>query len=198
MNNNESRLLVGKPAPNFQGKAVVAGEIIDNFCLEDCLGKYTVLFFYPLGFTFVCPTELHAFQERIKDFEDRGTNIVACSVDSVFTHKAWLDTPRNKGGIQGVTYPILSDLTKNITRSYNILDEEEGIALRGLFLIDREGIIRHQLVNDLPIGRSVDEVIRTLDALIFHEEHGYVCPANWQKGKIAIAATQESVSAYLS
>ncbi len=178
-----SSLLVGRKAPKFSAKAVCKGEMIADFSLEKLLGRYVVLFFYPLDFTFVCPTELHAFQSKLKDFQQRGAEIVGCSVDSCYTHQAWLNTPKSKGGIEGITYPILADLSKTIALDYHVLEEKEGIAFRGLFVIDPKGIVRHQLVNDLPIGRSVDEVLRILDALIFHEQYGEVCPANWRTGE---------------
>ena len=189
--------LVGKKAPGFSAKAVSAGKIIDNFSLEQTKGKYTVLFFYPLDFTFVCPTELHAFQERLAEFEKRNAQVIGCSVDSHFSHFAWVNTPKEKGGIQNVTYPLVADLSKEIATKYAVLKEDEGIAFRGLFLIDKEGIVRHELVNDLPLGRSVDEVLRVLDALMFYEQHGEVCPANWNKGDPAMEATPEGVAAYL-
>ncbi len=188
--------LVGKPAPQFKSKAVICGKIIDDFCLSDYHGKYVLFFFYPLDFTFVCPTELHAFQESLEEFEQRGAQVIGCSVDSWFSHAAWLGMPKSKGGIQGITYPIVSDLNKTISSSYEVLKEDEGIAYRGLFLIDREGIIRHQLVNDLPLGRSVDEAIRLLDALIFHEKHGEVCPANWKTGSKAMKPSEEGLAEY--
>lgn len=191
-------VLVGKKAPVFCSRAVCGEKIIDEFSLDHLLGKYVVLFFYPLDFTFVCPTELHAFQEKEKAFNDRNAQIVACSVDSCYSHKAWLNTPKAKGGIEGVRYPLVADLKKSIAVDYQVLEEKEGVALRGLFIIDPEGIIRHQLVNDLPIGRSVDEVIRTLDALIYHKEHGEVCPANWQAGKKAMRPDAEGVTQYFS
>lgn len=189
-------LLIGKPAPYFKGKAVVNGKIVDGFSLRDFLGKYVVFFFYPLDFTFVCPTELHAFQEKSAEFEKRNARVVGCSVDSGFSHAAWLNTPKNKGGIEGVAYPLVSDLNKSISRDFHVLKEDEGIAYRGQFLIDKEGVIRHQLVNDLPIGRSVDEVLRLLDALIYHEQHGEVCPANWKSGAKTMMPTQEGLEVY--
>jgi peroxiredoxin (alkyl hydroperoxide reductase subunit C) len=191
-----SHLLIGKKAPQFKAKAVVDGKIIDSFSLEDYLGKYVLFFFYPLDFTFVCPTELHAFQEKLGEFESRSCHVVGCSIDSVFSHYAWLNTSKEKGGIQGITYPIVSDLNKNIAEEYNVLNEEEGIAYRGLFLIDREGVIRHNLVNDLPLGRSVSEALRTLDALIYCEKHGEVCPANWNQGSKAMKPDQEGLVQY--
>lgn len=191
-------VLVGKKAPDFVTKAVVGGEIVETFTLQQFLGRYSLLFFYPLDFTFVCPTELHAFQERLVDFEERNCQVVGCSVDSPFTHVAWLQVPKSKGGIEGLTYPLISDLTKKISIAYDVLNEEEGIAYRGLFLIDPGGIVRHQIVNDLPLGRSVDEALRVLDALQFFEKHGEVCPANWQSGKRGLVATQEGLQEYFT
>ncbi|MEX0962200.1 MAG: peroxiredoxin [Simkaniaceae bacterium] len=190
--------LIGNKAPDFTANAVVNGHIVDNFSLADLQGRYVILFFYPLDFTFVCPTELHAFEEKLKAFRSRNAEVVGCSVDSHFSHLAWIQTPKAKGGIEGVTYPLVSDLNKEISRAYQVLNEEEGVAFRGLFLIDKEGIIRHQLINDLPLGRSTNEVLRLLDALIFHEEHGEVCPANWQAGSKAMTPTQEGLASYFS
>jgi len=191
-----STLLIGEKAPQFLAEAVVNGEIVKDFSLESFGGKYVVLFFYPLDFTFVCPTELHAFQNVLSEFDVRGAQIVGCSVDSVFCHLAWSRTPQADGGIKGVTYPIISDLNKDIARQYHVLDVQTGVAFRGLFLIDQRGVIRHQLVNDLPLGRSIDEVLRLLDALIFHEKHGEVCPANWKKGDKSMKPSQEGLSTY--
>jgi peroxiredoxin (alkyl hydroperoxide reductase subunit C) len=191
-------VLVGKSAPDFKAKAIVSNRIVENFSLMNLRGKYVVLFFYPLDFTFVCPTELHAFQDKLSEFEQRNAQVVGCSVDSVFTHQAWLNTPKNKGGIQGVEYPLVADLNKTITRDYDVLIPHEGIAYRGLFLIDREGIVRHQVVNDLPLGRSVDEALRILDALIYFEKNGEVCPANWQQGKKSMKTTQEGLEQYFA
>lgn len=189
-------VLVGKMAPEFKAKAVVDKQIVNDFSLKHFRGKYIVFFFYPLDFTFVCPTELHAFQENIEEFEKRSTEVIGCSVDSPYSHLAWLNTPKAKGGIEGVDYPLISDLNKTIAHDYDVLNPNEGIAYRGLFLIDREGVVRHQIVNDLPLGRSVDEVLRTLDALIFIEEHGDVCPANWQAGKKSFKPTKEGLEEY--
>lgn len=191
-------MLVGKKAPDFQAKAVVKDKIVDKFSLKDLLGKYVIFFFYPLDFTFVCPTELHAFQDKQEEFEKRGAKIVGCSVDSWFSHHAWLSQPKNKGGIQGVSYPIVSDFNKDIAKAYHVLHEEAGLAFRGLFLIDKQGIIRHMVVNDLPLGRSVDEALRVLDALIFHEKHGEVCPANWKEGDKSMKPTQEGLLHYFN
>lgn len=191
-------ILVGKPAPVFKEKAVVNGAIVNDFSLTHYSKKYVVFFFYPLDFTFVCPTELHAFQEKVEEFERRNTQVVGCSVDSCNSHLAWLHTPKNKGGIAGVNYPLVSDLNKTISQSYGVLVPNEGIAYRGLFLIDREGIVRHQVVNDLPLGRSVDEAIRILDALISFEANGEVCPANWQIGKPGMKPHKEGLEQYFA
>lgn len=188
-------LLIGKKAPSFHAKAVANGKVID-LSLEDFQGKFIILFFYPLDFTFVCPTELHAFQEKLPEFEKRGAQVIGCSVDSHFSHHAWVSTPKVRGGIEGVSYPIISDLNKTIARSYHVLKEDEGIAYRGLFLIDRKGTVRHQLVNDLPIGRSVEETIRVLDALIHFESYGEVCPANWHHGEKTMKPSQEGLISY--
>lgn len=190
-------MLVGKKAPPFTAKAVVQNEVVEDFSLEKLRGKYVILFFYPLDFTFVCPTELVAFQELLAAFRTRNAEVVACSVDSAFSHLAWLKTPRNQGGIEGVEYPLVSDLNKQISLDYQVLSVGEGVAYRGLFLIDKEGIIRHQSVNDLPLGRSTEEALRLLDALINHEKHGEVCPANWQVGKPALFPNQKSTADYL-
>lgn len=190
-------LLVGKEAPDFQAKAVIERNIVD-FSLKSLRGQYTVLFFYPLDFTFVCPTELHAFQEKLEEFEKRGTQVVGCSVDSAYSHLAWLNTPKHKGGIEGVDYPLVADLNKKIAKQYGVLNDEAGIAYRGLFLIDQQGIIRHQTINDLPIGRSVDEVLRVIDALIYVEKHGEVCPANWNTGKKSMRADSEGLQQYFA
>lgn len=191
-------ILVGKTAPDFKTKAIVDGAIVENFSLSQIYGKYIVLFFYPLDFTFVCPTELHAFQDQLEAFEKRNAAVIGCSVDSVFSHLAWLNTPKSKGGIEGIDYPLVSDINKTIARDYGVLHPTEGIAYRGLFLIDREGIIRHQLINDLPLGRSVDEVLRMLDALIYFETHGEVCPANWSEGKKSMKASTEGLEQYFA
>jgi peroxiredoxin (alkyl hydroperoxide reductase subunit C) len=205
--------LIGKKAPAFQANAVLNGnQITEGFSLEQFVGeKEVVFFFYPLDFTFVCPTELIAFQDKLEAFEKRNVAVVGCSVDSEFSHFAWLNTERNKGGIKGVTYPLVADLSKTIAENYGVLaadydyDENDNaistgapVAYRGLFLIDKKGIVRHSVINDLPLGRSVDEAIRMVDALQHFEENGEVCPANWIKGEKAMEATQEGVSEYLS
>lgn len=206
-------VLVGKKAPVFNSKAVVnGGEIVENFSLEQFEGeKYVVFFFYPADFTFVCPTELIAFEDKAAEFAVRNTVIIGASTDSEFSHWKWLQTPQNQGGIQGVKYPLVVDQSLNISKAYDVLigadeyDEEGNVVLvgepkayRGLFLIDKQGVVRHQLVNDLPLGRNVDEVLRLIDALQFTEEFGEVCPANWKKGEKALVATQEGISSYLS
>ncbi|MEC8306651.1 MAG: peroxiredoxin [Chlamydiota bacterium] len=191
-------VLIGKEAPSFEATAVEKGKTLSSFTLDQYLGNYLILFFYPLDFTFVCPTELHAFQDQHQAFLARQARVVGCSVDSPFAHLAWLNTPKSKGGIEGIQYPLISDLNQSIARAYGVFNEEEGVAFRGLFLIDRQGVIRHQLINDLPLGRSVDETLRLLDALIFHEKHGEVCPANWMQGSVGIKTTQASVAQYLT
>lgn len=205
--------LIGKKAPVFKADAVVnGGEFIENFSLEQYIGKKEVVFFfYPLDFTFVCPTELLAFQAKLHEFEKRNVAVVGCSIDSKFSHWAWLNTDKNNGGIKGVTYPIVADLTKTIAENYGVLAgeydyDEEGnsifvgnpVAYRGSFLIDKSGIIRHCVINDLPLGRSVDETLRMVDALQFVEQNGEVCPANWKEGEEAMTASSEGVANYLS
>ncbi len=189
-------VLVGKAAPNFKVTAVFKGEF-KEISLEDYRGKYVILFFYPLDFTFVCPTELHAFQEKLNEFEKLNTIVLGCSVDSQFSHKAWLSTPKEKGGIQGIEYGLIADLGGKVAKDYDVLSDE-NIAYRGLFLIDQQGLVRHQLVNDLPLGRSITEALRVLEALQHVEKHGEVCPADWNKNQAAIKPTLSSVSSYLS
>ena len=190
-------VLVGRKAPDFDVEAVVNGlQFVDSVKLSDFKGKYVVLFFYPLDFTFVCPTELHAFQDKLEEFCKRNVELLGCSVDSKFSHFAWLTTPRNRGGIEGVTYTLLSDINKAVSADYDVLLEGEGIALRGLFLIDKEGVVRHQVVNDLPLGRNVDEVLRLVDALQFTEQYGEVCPANWNKGDKTMKPTDEGLKEF--
>jgi peroxiredoxin (alkyl hydroperoxide reductase subunit C) len=206
-------VLVGKKAPSFKATAVVnGGEIVNNFTLDQYLGKkYVILYFYPADFTFVCPTEIIAFQDKMEDFNNRNTAIVGVSVDSEFSHWKWLQTELKDGGIKGVKYPLVADLSKTISENYDVLAgtydyDDEGFstftgtpqAYRGLFLIDKQGLVRHQVVNDMPIGRSIDEAIRVVDALQFFEENGEVCPANWHKGDKALKPTQEGISSYLA
>ncbi len=190
-------VLVGRKAPDFDVEAVVNGlQFVDSVKLSDFKGKYVVLFFYPLDFTFVCPTELHAFQDKLEEFCKRNVELLGCSVDSKYSHFAWLTTPRNRGGIEGVTYTLLSDINKAVSADYDVLLEGAGIALRGLFLIDKEGVVRHQVVNDLPLGRNVDEVLRLVDALQFTEQYGEVCPANWNKGDKTMKPTDEGLKEF--
>lgn len=206
-------VLVGKKAPSFKANAVTDGvNIVSDFSLDQFIGsKYVVLFFYPKDFTFVCPTELHAFQERIEDFKSRGVELVAVSTDTEQSHWGWLQMPKSQGGIKGITYPLVADTNKTISSNYGVLTgeyfyDEEGnlqaendlIAYRGLFLIDKEGMVRHQIVNDLPLGRNVDEALRMVDALQFFVENGEVCPANWSKGKEGMNASHDGVAEYLS
>jgi peroxiredoxin (alkyl hydroperoxide reductase subunit C) len=193
-------VLVGKQAPEFNVDAVINGnQFQNNFTLSQFKDqKYVVLFFYPLDFTFVCPTELHAFQEKLSEFEKRNTQVIGASVDSKFSHLAWLNTPATEGGIQGVTYPIISDLNKTVSEAYDVLVEGAGIAYRGLFLIDKKGFVRHQVINDLPLGRNIDEALRLVDALQFTEVHGEVCPANWNPGKTAMKATQDGLKEFFN
>jgi peroxiredoxin (alkyl hydroperoxide reductase subunit C) len=192
-------VLVGKKAPDFTAPAVLANNTIaDKFNFRrHCEGKYAVLFFYPLDFTFVCPSEILAFDKRYKEFAMRNTEVVAVSVDSHFTHMAWKNTPVNQGGLGMVKFPMVADLTKSIAMNYGIL-HDNAVALRGTFLVDREGIVRHQVVNDLPLGRNVDEAIRMVDALQFHEAHGEVCPAGWTPGQEGMKATAKGVAEYLA
>jgi peroxiredoxin 2/4 len=205
--------LVGKKAPGFRAAAVLnGGEIVEDFSLEQYLSKkYVLFFFYPKDFTFVCPTELHAFQERLKDFEKRNVAVVACSTDTEESHWGWLQMEKKAGGIKGVTYPIVADTTKIISLNYGTLSgdydvDEEGnliatgpmTAFRGLYLIDMDGVVRHQLINDLPLGRNVEEALRMVDALQFFEQNGEVCPANWTKGSEGMKESHEGVAEYLS
>lgn len=190
-------VLVTKEAPDFSAKAVLPDGSIADLKLSSYRGKYVVLFFYPLDFTFVCPSEIIAFDKAHAEFRKRNAVVLGVSVDSHFTHAAWRQTARNKGGIGEIGYPLVADLDKKIAKAYDVL-LDDAVALRGLFLIDTHGVVRHQLVNDLPIGRSVEEALRTLDALQFTEEHGEVCPANWRSGEDAMKPTAEGVASYLS
>lgn len=191
-------VLVGKEAPDFKATAIMPdGSINQEFRLSDFRGKYVVLFFYPLDFTFVCPTEILAYDHRLDEFKKRNCEVIGVSVDSHYTHLAWRNTPVEKGGIGPIRYPLVADLDKSISRNYDVLFNE-SVALRGTFLIDRDGIVRHQVVNDLPLGRNIDEAIRMLEALQFFEQHGEVCPANWKEGKEAMKPTPEGVAEYLA
>ncbi len=206
-------VLVGKKAPHFIAPAVINGEeIVQDFSLDQYLGKHhVVFFFYPKDFTFVCPTELHAFQASLAEFEKRGVKVVACSTDTEESHFSWLQMPKDKGGIQGITYPIVADTTKTIATNYGVLfgnyDYTEAgeltstgpmISFRALFLIDKSGEVKHQLVNHLPLGRDVNETLRIVDALLHNEKHGEVCPANWEEGDEAMKESHVSVADYLS
>uniref|UniRef100_A0AAV1TKJ6 thioredoxin-dependent peroxiredoxin n=1 Tax=Peronospora matthiolae TaxID=2874970 RepID=A0AAV1TKJ6_9STRA len=191
-------LAIRKPAPEFTADAVVDGEF-KKISLSDYRGKYVVLFFYPMDFTFVCPTEICAFSDRVEDFEQLNTQVIGASVDSKFSHLAWINTPRKKGGLGAMNIPLVADVTKELCTKYHVTVEdgdEVGVAFRGLFIIDKEGILRQITVNDLPIGRNVDEVLRLVEALQFHEEHGDVCPANWKKGSKAMTASPKESLQY--
>ena len=209
-------MLIGKKAPHFKADAVVKGQFVEDFSLDQYIGKKHVIFyFYPLDFTFVCPTEIIAFQRRLKEFEAKNCAVVGCSVDSKFSHWAWVNTPQKNGGIEGVEYPLVSDINKTISLNYEVLAghydmDEEGneiwvgnggenaVAYRGLFLIDKEGIVRHCVVNDLPLGRSIDEALRMVTSLQFHEENGEVCPADFNEGKDGLVDTAEGIAGYLA
>jgi len=191
-------VLVGKRAPEFTAQAVMAdGTINAKFSLSDYAGKYVVLFFYPLDFTFVCPTELIAFSKRIKEFEERDVQVIGCSIDSQFTHVAWRTTAIEDGGIGAITYPLVADVKHEICRAYDVEFEQAGVAFRGSFLIDKNGVVRHQVVNDLPLGRNVDEMLRMIDALQFTEKYGEVCPAGWNKGDKGMVPNKDGVASYL-
>jgi peroxiredoxin (alkyl hydroperoxide reductase subunit C) len=192
-------VLVGKSAPSFSAPAVLPnGEIVDDFKLSDLKGNYVVLFFWPLDFTFVCPTEIIAHDRRIDAFDQRDVKVVGISIDSQFTHFAWRSTPVDQGGIGPVRFPIVADVKHDITKAYGIEHPDVGVALRASFLIDREGIVQHQVVNNLPLGRNVDEMLRMIDALQFTEAHGEVCPAGWNKGDEGMTPTTAGVADYLA
>ncbi|MBN4077497.1 peroxiredoxin [Sulfobacillus acidophilus] len=189
--------LIQKPAPDFSAEAVMPNGEFSTIKLSDFQGeKYVALFFYPLDFTFVCPSEILAFSHRTKEFEERGVQVLGISVDSKFSHHAWRQTPVEKGGIGDIQFPLLADITKEISRDYGVLIDD-SVALRGTFLIDKEGVVRHATLNDLPLGRNVDETLRMVDALQFTEKNGEVCPAGWKKGEVAMTPTQSGVSSYL-
>ena len=191
-------VLVTKEAPDFTATALMPdGSLKSDFKLSALRGQKVVLFFYPLDFTFVCPSELLAFHNRIKEFQGRKTQVVGCSVDSQFTHLAWTNTSVEQGGIGKLGYPLVADLNKNIARTYDVL-LNDAVALRGSFLIDEQGVVRHQVVNDLPLGRNIEEMIRMVDALDFHKQHGEVCPAGWSKGKQGMKPSKEGVASYLA
>lgn len=191
-------VLVGKQAPDFKAAAVLAsGEIVEDYTLSAAIkGKKAVVFFYPLDFTFVCPSELLAFDHRIAEFKKRNVEVIGVSIDSHFSHNAWRNTPVDQGGIGPVGYTLVADITHSICKDYDV-ESEGGVAFRGSFLIDEDGLVRHQVVNDLPLGRNVDEMLRMVDALAFHQEHGEVCPAGWKDGDKGMTASPEGVAAYL-
>lgn len=190
--------MVTKPAPEFTATAVMPDNSFnENFSLEDYRGKYVILFFYPLDFTFVCPSEILAFDRALDRFKAKNCEVIGVSVDSQFSHWAWKNTPLDQGGIGNIQYPLVADLNKEISREYGVL-LPDGIALRGTFLIDREGVVRHAVVNDLPLGRNIEETLRMVDSLQFFEEHGDVCPANWKEGEEAMKPTAEGVASYMA
>ena len=189
-------VLVTKEAPNFKATAVLPNNTFGDIELKDYRGKYVVLYFYPLDFTFVCPTEIIEFNRKLEEFKSRNVEVIGVSVDSEFSHLAWKNTAEKDGGIGNIQYPLVADIKKSISTDYDVLFDE-SIALRGLFLIDKEGIVRHQVVNDLPLGRNIDEAIRLVDALQHNEKYGEVCPAGWKPGDDAMKETQESVASYL-
>ncbi|MDE9535571.1 peroxiredoxin C [Xenorhabdus bovienii] len=193
-------VLVTRQAPDFTAAAVLGnGEIVDNFNLKNHLnGRPAVIFFWPMDFTFVCPSELIAFDHRYEEFKKRGVEVIGISFDSEFVHNAWRKTPISEGGIGEVKYPMVADIKRNIMKSYGIEHPEAGVALRGSFLIDKNGVVRHQVVNDLQLGRNIDEMLRMVDALQFNEEHGDVCPAQWAKGQEGMSASPEGVAKYLT
>jgi len=195
----DRRVLVTREAPDFTAAAVLPdGTIKEDFKLADLKGKYVVLFFYPLDFTFVCPTEIIAHDKRIDEFKKRGVEVVCVSIDSQFSHFSWRNTPVEKGGIGPIQFPMVADVKHEIAQAYGIEHPEAGVALRASFLIDKDGVVRHQVVNDLPLGRNVDEMLRVVDALQFHEQHGEVCPAGWHKGEDGMKPTADGVAEYLS
>ena len=192
-------VLVSKPAPDFTAQAVMGNNEIREFTLsKEISGKYAVIFFYPLDFTFVCPSELIAFDHRLAEFKARGVEVIGVSIDSQFTHLAWKNTPVNNGGIGQVQYPLIADVKHEICRAYDVEFAAAGVAFRGSFLIDKAGVVRHQVVNDLPLGRNIDEMLRMVDALQFTEENGEVCPAGWNKGKPGMKASATGVADYLT
>jgi peroxiredoxin (alkyl hydroperoxide reductase subunit C) len=190
-------VLVGKPAPDFTATAVFGSNEIKDLTLSSYKGKHVVLFFYPLDFTFVCPSELIAFDHRLEEFHKRGVEVIGCSIDSQFTHLAWKNTPVNNGGIGQVGYPLVADINHSICKAYDV-EAGGGVAFRGSFLIDKSGVVQHQVVNNLPLGRDIDEMLRMVDALQFFEENGEVCPAGWKKGKKGMNASTAGVAQYLA
>ncbi|MET1254311.1 peroxiredoxin [Aliikangiella maris] len=193
-------VLVGRQAPDFTAAAVLGnGEIVNDFNFKQATqGKKAVVFFYPLDFTFVCPSELIAFDHRLKEFEEKGVVVIGVSIDSHFSHNAWRNTAIKDGGIGAVGYPLVADVKHEICKAYDVEHPEAGVAFRGSFLIDEDGLVRHQVVNDLPLGRNIDEMLRMIDALAFHQQHGEVCPAGWKEGDKGMQASPEGVAKYLS
>lgn len=191
-------VLVGKDAPEFKAQAVMPDGSFKELSLSDYRGKNVILFFYPLDFTFVCPSEIIAFHNHLADFKEKNAEVIGVSVDSHFSHHAWRETAVDKGGIGKIDYPLVADLTKSIARDYDVLTGDGAVAYRGTFLIDKAGVVRHQVVNDLPLGRNIHEALRMIDALVFHEENGEVCPANWNRGKAGMKPNAEGVASYLA
>ncbi|MFM2478081.1 peroxiredoxin [Celerinatantimonas sp. MCCC 1A17872] len=193
-------VLVGRPAPDFTAPAVLGtGEIVDSFNFKEATkGKKAVVFFYPMDFTFVCPSEIIAFDHRLAEFNKKGVEVIGVSIDSQFTHNAWRNTATKDGGIGAVKFPLVADVKHEICQAYDVEHPEAGVAFRGSFLIDEDGVVRHQVVNDLPLGRNIDEMLRMVDALAFHQEHGEVCPAQWEAGKKGMKESPDGVAAYLS
>lgn len=193
-------VLVGRPAPDFTAPAVLGtGEIVDSFNFKEATkGKKAVVFFYPMDFTFVCPSEIIAFDHRLAEFQKKGVEVIGVSIDSQFTHNAWRNTATKDGGIGEVKFPLVADVKHEVCQAYDVEHPEAGVAFRGSFLIDEEGVVRHQVVNDLPLGRNIDEMLRMVDALAFHQEHGEVCPAQWEEGKAGMKESPDGVASYLS
>lgn len=189
--------LVSKKAPHFSCQAVINGQIQDNVSLDTFSGKYKVLFFYPMDFTYVCPTELHAFQDRLSDFEEHNAQVIGCSIDSPERHCEWLKVPKAQGGIQGISYPLLSDVHHQIAQDYDVYDEAHRVSFRGLFIIDRQNVVQCVMINNASFGRSIDEVLRLVEAVKFVETCGQACPANWQEGKAGMKADKEGLLDYL-
>ncbi len=189
---------VGEKAPEFSCPVVDESTVKENFCLTDLGDKYKVIFFYPADFTFVCPTELHAFQAKLEEFKKRNALVVGVSTDSVESHQKWLKTPKKEGGVEGITYPLVADHCKQMALNYGVLDEASGMALRGLFVLDKDNIVQVAIVHNMPLGRNIEEALRILDALQFHERNGQVCPANWETGQSAMDATTDGVKEYFN
>jgi peroxiredoxin (alkyl hydroperoxide reductase subunit C) len=189
---------VGQKAPEFSCPVVEGSTVKQQYCLDDLGNTYKVIFFYPADFTFVCPTELHAFQSKLDAFKKRNAVVVGVSTDSVESHQKWLKTPKKEGGVEGITYPLVADDCKKMALDYGVLDDASGMALRGLFVLDKDNIVQASIIHNMPLGRNIDEALRILDSLQFHEKHGQVCPANWETGQTALDATTEGVKKYFS